>query len=409
MLFGALGIAACAPGELDLEGKACPCIDGWVCDAVTETCVRESTRVDAGDRIDAGGPRDGGAPDGGDVDGARMGVDSGPTVVDSGPHDGGPADAGPIDSGPPPIEPPWWDATWGYRAQLTVMNTASAEAPVGLPVRLMVDLSALPASPSHLRLQVVRWDSGSRTWTTADYASNTPPAGVSGGRPVWFGLTASIPAGITDSTYWLYWDSATTADLRSPNRLFELWDSFGSASIGSDFVRQDPVSVSMDELVIDTGGSVRTSARWGPGHALDVLMRVPTFAPYFWIGFQRETDFVDGEPWLLWINRDWDPGRIWSEVKIGAIGHVSALEGSHLALGSTSHIYTIERFDDVAVFSRDYMEIDTISFGASYATPFQVRLRSSGTGPAVRIDWVRVRRVMRPMPMVGLGTPVARP
>jgi hypothetical protein len=42
--------AACVVPEIDLAGKACPCLDGWICDPATETCRRSSasTGTDAG-------------------------------------------------------------------------------------------------------------------------------------------------------------------------------------------------------------------------------------------------------------------------------------------------------------------------------------------------------------------------
>lgn len=33
-------LLACSVDEVDLEGKACPCADGWECDAATQTCHR---------------------------------------------------------------------------------------------------------------------------------------------------------------------------------------------------------------------------------------------------------------------------------------------------------------------------------------------------------------------------------
>jgi hypothetical protein len=317
-------------------------------------------------------------------------------------------DAGPRDAGPPPLDPPWWDTSWGYRARITVNNTASASAVAGLPVVLMVDVSALPMRPARSKLSIARWDSGARTWTDIDYMADRTAAAVTD-VPVWFALVDPIGAGASDTTYWLHWDTASPDDFRTPNGVFPVWHSFFSLP-GSGWVREDPMRLEGDELVLEQGGSIRSAARYGPGYAVDYVLRVPTFSGYFWGGYQRESDFVDSDPWMIWINRTWDTGRFWPEVKVGALGHTSAIEGSHLTIGTGEHHYSVERFTNEVVFVRDYAEIDVLAIGADYANPLQVRLRSSPeSGPEMFIDWVRIRPVMRPMPTVTLGSPVARP
>ena len=41
LLVTLLGAAACRVDELDLEGKRCPCVDGYTCEPSTDTCVRD--------------------------------------------------------------------------------------------------------------------------------------------------------------------------------------------------------------------------------------------------------------------------------------------------------------------------------------------------------------------------------
>lgn len=72
-------LAGCTVSELDLEGRACPCIAGWVCDESRDVCVRG----------DAGGS------------GFDAGTGDASTPVDAGDRDAGDFDAGPEpDSGP---------------------------------------------------------------------------------------------------------------------------------------------------------------------------------------------------------------------------------------------------------------------------------------------------------------------
>jgi hypothetical protein len=47
MLALAGAAAACSVPDLELDGKQCPCVDGWVCDEPTNTCVRDPSGPDA--------------------------------------------------------------------------------------------------------------------------------------------------------------------------------------------------------------------------------------------------------------------------------------------------------------------------------------------------------------------------
>jgi len=48
----AVGLAGCTVGDVDLEGRRCPCADGYVCDSVRNVCVRPG---DGAGGADAGG------------------------------------------------------------------------------------------------------------------------------------------------------------------------------------------------------------------------------------------------------------------------------------------------------------------------------------------------------------------
>lgn len=88
----ALAFCSCSLDELDLEGRECPCIDGWVCDTARNVCVEGEAESDAGPPdMDAGPPDDdAGPPD----------MDAGPLPdMDAGPGSDGGTDAGSI--GPP--------------------------------------------------------------------------------------------------------------------------------------------------------------------------------------------------------------------------------------------------------------------------------------------------------------------
>ncbi len=143
MLFaGCVLSSGCVLGDVELEGRPCPCAAGWICDDAQNVCVRSDGR-DGGTRD--GGLRDGGLRDGGPSDGA---ADADPfedagTERDAGPDaradDGGTEDAGTdagTDAGPPPnvlFEEDFerGDFTrWSYRNETngTVTNVNDAEA-----------------------------------------------------------------------------------------------------------------------------------------------------------------------------------------------------------------------------------------------------------------------------------------
>jgi len=97
-LVSSLLCAGCVLEEVDLEGRACPCADGWTCDATRSVCVR-------GAGMDAGGTEagdtDASVTDSGGTDSGR--TDAAATdaaATDAGPLDGGSTDAAPSDAGP---------------------------------------------------------------------------------------------------------------------------------------------------------------------------------------------------------------------------------------------------------------------------------------------------------------------
>ena len=100
MCMSALPATGCTVDDLDLEGRRCPCIAGWVCDPARDLCVRarsndasveldggggslDATTADAGNVVDGGPAADGGESDGGRDAGADGGGDAG-TLDDTG-------------------------------------------------------------------------------------------------------------------------------------------------------------------------------------------------------------------------------------------------------------------------------------------------------------------------------------
>ncbi len=80
-------VVACSPGEVDLDGKACPCVVGWVCDEAMNLCVRgDASTLDSGP-VDSGSSTDTGAADAAPPDAAvdsAAGSDGGDGAIDGG-------------------------------------------------------------------------------------------------------------------------------------------------------------------------------------------------------------------------------------------------------------------------------------------------------------------------------------
>lgn len=94
---------SCAPGDVDLSGKRCPCTAGWVCDEASGLCQ-------------PGGAHDGGLDAG--VAGFDASIDS--PSVDAGSTDGGTGDAESPDAGMDDAGP---GATWSAPRLLVEVNS----------------------------------------------------------------------------------------------------------------------------------------------------------------------------------------------------------------------------------------------------------------------------------------------
>jgi hypothetical protein len=314
---------------------------------------------------------------------------------------------------PPPMdapvgpEPPWWDLAWGARARIVVANGASSTAPVGLEVALALDIPSRPGA-TRASLRVVRWDDGARTWTLLD-RSVDDQIGGSDSR-IWFDLESPVAAGDTDETYWLYWDEPAAADENRPWDVFDYYESFGGTTLAAEWAPQATVTVAAGEVQLPAGASIRsTTVRVGPGEALDFALRAPGFSgtSYYWAGLQREMDFDDSQPWMIWINRDTDPSAIWPEARVDALA--VDLDGTHVPMDSAIHRYSVERLADRVAYARDDVEVSLLALGTAYLTPLQIRINSSTGGPTMYVQWVRVRTLLRPAPTLTLEATEPRP
>src|SRR5262249_6982762 len=130
------------------------------------------------------------------------------------------------------------------------------------------------------------------------------------------------------------------------------------------------------------------------------------------IGLERQTDFTDADPWMLWINRaSNDPqappgavdGTIWSETNITAVSNTIDY-GMAMPLDGNKHYYTVQRHDDRTVFKYDQHEAVSHDYRlpAAFPTPLQIRLANEGTGD-INYGVVFVRQAVWPDPTAAIG------
>lgn len=93
LAFCSMVCAGCVVEPLDLEGRRCPCAEGWTCDAAANVCVRGGVDASSRDGGTDAGRADASMDAGREPDAGR---DSG--ASDSGASDSGASDSGAIDA-----------------------------------------------------------------------------------------------------------------------------------------------------------------------------------------------------------------------------------------------------------------------------------------------------------------------
>jgi hypothetical protein len=321
--------------------------------------------------------------------------------------DDGPADASPgplIDAGggtpdaAPQSEPDWWDERWAHRRQLTIHNVSTDTLVSSYQVGVFIDLDGLlaPGEPTD-SLRVMR-DEGPFGWTEVTRVIDDvgPPARV------WIGVWDDLPAGQQDDDYWIYYGNPSPPDapLDDPNGIFDFFAGFGAFNPALAIL--GAATVLGGELRLDQNESMRTFDSWGPGFAVDFTMRMPLWSPRAWGGFQRNGDFLDDEPWMIWVTRSVDVGFIWPEVLIFDTGQLAPFVGQLQTPGPDARQYSVERTGAHIRFRLDQTVTDTHVLGGAFADDQQVRLANEGDKP-VFFDWMRVRQIVEPEPQLTIG------
>jgi len=330
------------------------------------------------------------------------------------PGGGDAGDAVTVDTIDADLALPWWNTSWGKRANLTITNGSQGELLSGFPVGVSVDLGTLDsASATANQLRVVRWDGVGWTELTR-FDESTSAQDV-----FWFALVDGLAAGASTSEYWLYFDNPNAGMAQGTGSMvFPFFDGFVGTSVDTmKWAVQGTPTESNANLVLNPGDSVRTTSQFKVGYALAASLVATANAPRFWLGFQRQTDFTDGDPWILWINRaandsdappNANPATIWPETYISSIGMNTPDWGPADTIDGTKHYYTIERFADRIIYKYEENAVYTYTLPMTDSDELQVRLGNEGTKP-IQFGTAFVRPVVIPDPTATIGATQLQP
>ena len=304
---------------------------------------------------------------------------------------------------------PWWDPAFTHRARITITNNSRGALPVGFQIGVYVDLKALAGAPaSWNEVRIVRWDGAQ--WTE----KNRYLEGLGSDGTLWFRLDSEIAPNDIGTEDWLYFTNPGAGGAPSSgSAVFDFYDSFSGTTVNTtNWTIQGTPAQANSDLVLHPNDSVRSNMQWPPGYAVTSALGAANNIPRFWIGYQRQTDFTDGDPWIIWINRaptdtDAPPGAvdgtIWGETNIIAVSNTIDY-GMAKPLDGNKHYYTVQRLDDRIVFKYDQHEevVRDYMLPASFTMPLQIRLANEGTGN-INYGMVIVHQAVWPDPTVAIG------
>ncbi len=110
----------------------------------------------------------------------------------------------------------WWDPAWPRRVRIDVDNSAAAEDLVEFPVRVWLDGTRIEYSHTASGGDDLRFVDGASGAILPHEVELWDPAGTS---ELWVGVPL-IPAGSTDTQFWLYYDNDGAADAQDPTAVW---------------------------------------------------------------------------------------------------------------------------------------------------------------------------------------------
>ena len=211
----------------------------------------------------------------------------------------------------------------------------------------------------------------------------------------------AIAAGASDGSYYLYFgNAAPPAAPNDPATVFDFYDPLTEATLGGSWSTQGPYTLTGSELRLDTNGYAITTATWGPGHAVDFVLRDPSYAGRFWGGFQLPATFDDNSPWVIRIARNVaSPPAIWPELTLDG---TTIWTGPTVTVPTSEVLYGVDWLGDRALYRVADVVQATGTPSTPYTDPLCVRLTNESGNPVYFSD-VRVRQATYPAPTVAVG------
>jgi hypothetical protein len=297
---------------------------------------------------------------------------------------------------PDAVAQAWWDPAWPYRLRLTIFTQTAL--PLGFQLGFSPSLDAPPCTGNRDGVRVV---SGA-----TDLPRVIDELGAT--QWVWFKLTKPIAASSTSIDYYLYCgNQSPTPAMSDPAAVFDFYDAFPGSSLGSAWMSQGSVAVSGGFVQLHApDAAISTNATLPPGNGVDFAMSADANAvsePYFWGGFDNQFSFND--PWVRWFG-GFSSGQLRGSTDLPT---QSASYGTNQTFDTTKHLYGVESYDASAAFRIDDLQVDSLTYGGTLATPMNVTFYNHASGPSgngiLQIEMVRTRKVATPVPSVMLGMP----
>lgn len=181
----------------------------------------------------------------------------------------------------------WWNANYLYKRQITITNPSSSLLPAGYSVKVTVNTTGSKFLPNGNDLRVVYAPAD----TELNRINETPFN--SADTEVWFQTQAAIPAGGSDSSYYIY---------------------YGYASASSPPIDKNQIYLWFDDFSTDS------SSNYDIGRHADIWHGSSTYLP-FWdpvelaVFFDTDDNFSGG-----WMVNGIDEDDVYAEVKMKITG-----------------------------------------------------------------------------------------
>jgi hypothetical protein len=298
---------------------------------------------------------------------------------------------------------------YAYRRRVTITNNA-APLPVGYTVRI-----PLPALTGKIRadandLRVFEDAPNQELDRILDSAPpNQTPA-------VWIALGASINSGSSDNNYWLYYgDPNAVAGPQKGSNVFPFYDDFPGTTLNAQWTPNGAPTVSGGFLTLHQNGADGVRSDYLNDKvpilsAFEARVRVTNPASagqvtangtfWYWWGYQHQNDFIESDPWDLFIGRN--PNEVHGEVKVNPGNcYPTMCSAATVTIDTNFHWYLIQRQSTQTRYT-----VDGLAQGAitdNNTGDYSLMLRDYAVTSDVVVDWVRARSLANPEPTVTVG------